>query len=916
MGLLRLYLRRLRSERLSVLALVVLVFVTALLLVSGPRLLERLSASALVDELAAAPATERAVVVNESSRPSADVPATLDEVTARTASLAGQLPSDVSTLVADERFVVDSTSWQVFSGTRFESLFFLRVQQGIEQHVELVDGRLPTSHTAITLDPRPGALPNQRATIYEVMLSQATAQEVGVSVGQDLPVILSQVDRRNAGVDLAAILRVVGIYRISTADDPFWLNDTLVSGYRFHPVGSNTVYVEADALLATDAYGALANHARSARLPLSFQWRYQLDVTRIDANHEDELAAGLRRLAAHPPRSGVSDIPTDSTLSSGLLRLLLDHQARWQSATALLGVVGTGALFVAASCLTLVALLASVGRRRASALVLARGAGGRWLRLALVAEALLLSLPATLLAVTLAVLVMPDASLAVSLAAGGLVVVAACLLLTGAGLPAGGAAAARRGGETSLSGGHRPTPRQLVIEGALVVGAVASAFVLRERGLAGVGDASTLGADPLMVAVPALVGLAAGVAALRLYPLISGLLARLAGWPRGIVFALASRRAARGRSSAAVLLTIIATASVAGFAGAGWTTLDQAAQLVGWQTVGAPFQLSARDGGLPAGLDLAAVAGVRSTAPAWSLAAVVGGQPVTLVALDTVAYDGMTRATPADLRLPPDLLTPLAAEAQALPVIASGGLGLNVGDGAGLTIGAQAVSLRVAGLADSFALAPGNDRFVLLSHDQLSELVPALLGDRAPNAIFVDAPVAATAALTAVAAGDANLALLSQQQVAATLAASPVNQAVSFGLAASALAAAAYAALAVAAAFVLAAADQRTETAYLRVLGLTRAQRLRLIFSEHVPATLLATIAGGALGVLVFVFVRPGLGLASIAPAAANIELAVDAGQILLLIGAALLIVLPAWALAAFAQREANPAAAIREGSA
>src|SRR6185369_9155156 len=100
----------------------------------------------------------------------------------------------------------------------------------------------------------------------------------------------------------------------------------------------------------------------------------------------------------------------------------------------------------------------------------------------------------------------------------------------------------------------------------------------------------------------------------------------------------------------------------------------------------------------------------------------------------------------------------------------------------------------------------------------------------------------------------------------------------------------------------------------LHVLGLTGAQRLRLIFGEHVPAAVVAAVVGGVLGVLVFGFVRPGLGLPAIMPETADIALSFDLGQLLALLIAALLIVVPAWALAAFAQRESNPAAAVREG--
>ena len=80
------------------------------------------------------------------------------------------------------------------------------------------------------------------------------------------------------------------------------------------------------------------------------------------------------------------------------------------------------------------------------------------------------------------------------------------------------------------------------------------------------------------------------------------------------------------------------------------------------------------------------------------------------------------------------------------------------------------------------------------------------------------------------------------------------------------------------------------------------------------PATLVAAVLGGVLGAALFGFVRPGLGLPTIVPQAAMAEASLDASQIATLLVATLLIVLPAWVLAAIAQREPNLAAAIREG--
>src|SRR3954451_11342857 len=564
-AVLRLQLRRLRAEALPGLTLAGLVFVTTLLLAIGPRMLERISNQSLAGELNQAPAAQRDIVITELSRATADVPETAADTDARLDQLSQQFPAELTALVSDKNWVVDSTGWDVESGTQFMSLLDLRVMPGIENHVELVDGSLPTGRVLRRIvDP----ITAERAVVYEVMLSESAAQEMGVSVGQELPLSLSQFDPRNRGIGAHAAAKVVGIYRATDPADEFWLNDKLTTDFRFRREGDFTI-VETDAVLHPDAYEPLQGVIHDEGLPFSFQWRFRVDVSRIDATRAGELETTLRRFENQRPRSGVSDVPANTTLREGLLGLLLAHEARWTSASALLGVVGMGALFVAASCLALVAVLASNGRRRTSALALARGARLRTVRLSLVVEALIISLPAAALALGLSALIEPSANWAVSVGAALLVVLTMTALVTILGVPPGGAAAARRGGDSVLPRSVRLTPRQLVIEGAVVVGAIVSAIVLRDRGLNAAATGSTLGADPLMVGVPALVGIAAGILALRLYPFITSQVSRLSAFTTGMVFSLATRRAARGRSAAAVLLTLIATASVAGFAVAG-----------------------------------------------------------------------------------------------------------------------------------------------------------------------------------------------------------------------------------------------------------------------------------------------------------------------------------------------------------
>ena len=110
--------------------------------------------------------------------------------------------------------------------------------------------------------------------------------------------------------------------------------------------------------------------------------------------------------------------------------------------------------------------------------------------------------------------------------------------------------------------------RRVVVEGLVVALAVGGAYLLRERGLHAVSSAGAVGGfDPLIAAVPVLVGIAAGIVVVRLYPIaLRGAWPSIARRGRGLVLVLAARRATEGGASSAVLLVLLATATVAAFA--------------------------------------------------------------------------------------------------------------------------------------------------------------------------------------------------------------------------------------------------------------------------------------------------------------------------------------------------------------
>ena len=123
---------------------------------------------------------------------------------------------------------------------------------------------------------------------------------------------------------------------------------------------------------------------------------------------------------------------------------------------------------------------------------------------------------------------LPTGSPRTSVIAALAIALAATLLIVLAVVPT--AFAAPRGPGRDV-GVRRTSTRRLLLEGMVVVLAIVGAYVLRDRGIGSVastGDAPA--SDPLIAAVPALAGLAAGLILVRLLPIPSGC---WAGWPAG-----------------------------------------------------------------------------------------------------------------------------------------------------------------------------------------------------------------------------------------------------------------------------------------------------------------------------------------------------------------------------------------------
>jgi putative ABC transport system permease protein len=536
-------------------------------------------------------------------------------------------------------------------------------------------------------------------------------------------------------------------------------------------------------------------------------------------------------------------------------------------------------------------------------------------------EGILVATPPAALAYVAATLLIdarPSAwsPIAAALVAGGATLILVLTVLRPATAPL-------RDVEREAPSAARASPRRIAFETLVVVLAAGGAYLLRQRGLAGGSAAGELeGVDPLLAAVPALIGLAVGLLTVRVYPLP----VRAAGWFadswRGMVPALGLRRAARtGDVGTLPLIVLLVTVAIGAFSSTIFITVERGQVAAAWQEVGADLAITPGTRPFPSAFDAATLPGVEAAARMHVDTASLGGRAgarVQMYALDTPVYATVTAGTGADPRLPaamvatPDPEAPLPAMLSAAAA-ASGPRPIRIGDEVELLVSSRLATLRVVAIRDSF---PGIDPAATWLVLPL-EALRAQVGDRAFTAsvIFLRAPGASADSVQA--AMDEVLPatqVTGREEELAELRSGPLVRGVGIGFVIAVLVAIAYAALATTAALVLVAAVRSRETAHLRTLGMTPRSLVALAAIEHGPAVVAATVIGVALGVGIAWFVAPGLDLAGLIGSPIEVALVVDWTVVGLLLAALVVVLATGIALSTWIGRRVNLAGATRQG--
>lgn len=717
---------------------------------------------------------------------------------------------------------------------------FLRAAPRVQEHVRVVEGRwpqaTPVSSFSVPEDGgQPVVIPGQPV---EVAVSRATALTLGWEVGQLHPRL----------VPGAEPLRLVGVFDVADADDPYWAHSPtagdafVLDDLNLGKLATAVAYVDP----AMIAWVSLRGGATTS------VW-YPVDAFGVRAGEATTLLAQLRGFTTTAYTVDEEDAfdPFVVRPASGLVAILDRIVAQRSGVDAILSVLAAGPLGATVAVLALGARLVVERRRPALALLRARGASGAQLRGLMAAEGLLVGGVAAALGFGAGLLLVPGP-------AGGTEV----LLAVGAGLaPAVALALASsprglRERRSDLSPRSRSRLRW-VAEVLVHAGAVVSTWLLLQRGVvsgtAGTAGGATEGVDPLLATAPLLLSLSATLLAVRAYPWLALAVERALVPRRDLVPFLGAARATRDPAGGPVpAVALVLAVSVAATSGVLYATVSGGVSREAWSAVGADLRVSgpivgAEEVAALAGID--GVAGVTTVTDLGALPLRVGpaGQRVDVVGVDALALAQVQQGIDG---VPQDLAR-LAEQGTELRVVAAPGAGVDVGlPGVELAGPDGSAPVEVVALARDLPGISASRAFVLVDSARAEELTGAT--GRARTALVALGPGADPVQVAAAVRELLPSALVEDPaQRAAAILASPVSS----GLASAFLVAVALAALLCGAAVVmtlmLAGPARARLLAVLQTLGLSGRQSRGLVGWEIGPWTVVALVVGALLGAVV-----------------------------------------------------------------
>jgi putative ABC transport system permease protein len=922
-------LRRLRDELGILLLICALVGATSFVFAAAPRLFNRVSDDALRYAANVATPAQRDITLSLDSSLPAGEDGGVGGVRAYAEELSSKFPASVDELIGDRLLRVTTVRFFVPEPKTYETHVSLRYQDGITDRTKLVEGRWPVDR-GVPLKRIPlGQVgdPDPEPVVLEMAISKATAFETGFKVGDRIGVTLDGSDPLVVRAPFKIVptdFEIVGLFEATDPDDVYWKGDTnllqvVQAGSEDTPVAYATGYIP------PEMYATIWNSG----LPFHYEWKYKVDPQRLRGDGAAQLQVDLRRLGLISGTAGGGAAGGSAVaVVTGLPRIIERYLGERALSESVLSIAALGPLGLAAGALGMVAIL--LVRRRRSTLALARGRGatGALLLGTQLWEGALFAGGAALLGLLAAILVVDARPSPLSAVFAVAVGFGAALLLVGASW----SMARRPLGQLERDDTPvlKVAPRRIVIELTIVLVAVGATLLLRQRGLTVDPDSNVASADPLLASVPVLAGLAAGILALRLYPLPIRALGWLAAGGRGFVAVTGLRTIGRHPAAANLpLLVLMLTAAFGAFSSVIAGSLDRGQAVASYLDIGADYRLQEVGiGVLDPRLDPAKVQGVEAVAPGWiDISAAFARRPsqqttTYLVAVDPGSYAAVTAGTAADPGWPSSfLLDPpgegVGTDANPIPAILSqtlpvGSGDLGVGDTFRMTVNGHSMLFQLVEQRAKFAGLGTPSNFAIVPLNWVAAATPKKL--LPPSVMWVRAPESAAAPLAAAMAATGGEAhLVSRYGTYHVLHDAPLGAAIPLGYLLALIIAAVYMAFTIIGSLVLSAARRTRDLAYLRTLGVSGAQALALTVMEHAPPVLIAIIPGVALGIGIAFLCQPGLGLATFV-GTADAPLFIDWPALLIMVGALVGVVAAAVMTGTWLSRRAVLADALRIG--
>lgn len=886
----------------------IVVFVLAVIAVGVPRAIQLLVTDSVQHEVTSLPVTTRDLVAQayggpmigasanpENSPFQPDVDAVWGSLEDGIADVRNAMPKVVERSVGDAQYAVTLVPNRAITDRAGapDTEISLGFDPRLLEHVSITSGEMPDAMTA--------DVPNDEPT--EILLSAIIADRMEWEPGE-----VRELRTPNGNQPL----RLTGTFTANDESDPYWE----------HIKASLRPSIEIIGLAPPVVIGVGFAHPTSWEhvIPLSpgaqMQVWFPVNADALTATNAAAFTQGVRQFTRNAHRVAeptVEDgwfgryttLPVHELPFSTRVTNALDEAIAAASATsAVLAMLASGPIGVAAAVLLLGARLV-VGRRNAGLqLAAARGASPAQLRATLVAEGLGIGVPASVLGAVVGSIAVPGPPQPSTLVLATLVALLPSVLLAATPVASG----TRR---VRADLGPRAMGRwRWILETLVVAAAAMSVFLLLRRGLTTTGASVTV--DPLLAAAPLLLALATCVVVMRVYPLPLAAVTRWAARRPGLVVFLGAARGVRDPAAGlAPILAMVVGVSVAVFSGAMLSTVNTGVEQSARASVGADLLVSAQAITAEQVDAIEAIDGVAATAQVYAEVRVTlthdGARDyLTTMVVDADRLAAVQEGKPGSI----EGLDLLQGEGDGVPVIVSEAVAelLNGADDAEI----DGSAIEVVGTAPTDGPMSGRRAWVIADRANAEELVGTIYS---PSRVFVELDDNASATrvrddIRSLVQASATVAI--PEQVVAELRSNPVVTGLQSALIAALVLVSFLCTIAVIMTLARGAGARDRLLSMLRTLGLGRRSGTAIVGWELAPMTSVALIAGTALGIALPSIVLAGVDLTLFTGGSQQPSIVIDPLLTALLTGGFVLLVLVATTVAVVTARRTDPATALR----